>query len=285
MRRNIKITTVAAAVSALTLGLSACGTDSDPGRSDGAADKDSPLVVAASPAPHAEILEYVRKNLAPEEGLKLKVRQFTDYVLPNTATQSGEVDANFFQHQPYLDDFNEKQGTELVSVGSVHVEPLGLYSQSTKDLKDLKGGQTVALPNDTTNEGRALHLLAGEGLIELKAGAGQEATLSDIEDRKGLKFKEIEAAAVPRALGDVDAAVINGNYALEADLNPAQDALALEKGEGSSPYANILTVKKGDEDDPRVVKLAKLLRSDKVKAYIEDRYDGAIAPAPGAGKS
>lgn len=285
MRKNIKITAVATAVSALTLGLSACGTDSDPGTSDGAADKDSPLVVAASPAPHAEILEYVRKNLAPEEGLKLKVKQFTDYVLPNTATESGEVDANFFQNQPYLDEFNEKQGTDLVSVGSVHVEPLGVYSERTKDLKDLKGGQTVALPNDTTNEGRALHLLAAEGLIELKAGVGQEATLSDIKDRKGLKFKEIEAAAVPRALGDVDAAVVNGNYALEADLNPAKDALALEKGKGSGPYANILSVKKGDEDDPRVVKLAKLLRSEKVKTFIKERYDGAVVPVPGGAKS
>lgn len=285
MRRNIKITAAAAATTALALALSACGTDSDPESSSGGTDDaDKPLVIAASPTPHGDILNYVAKELAPDKGVKIQVKEFTDYVLPNTATQSGQVDANFFQHKPYLDDFNKKQDTNLVGVAGVHLEPLGLYSEDLKDVKDLKSGQTVALPNDTTNEGRALRLLADHDVITLKSGAGQDATLSDIKDRKGLKFKELEAATLPRALGDVDAAVINGNYALEADLKPADDALALEKADGN-PYANLLVVKKGNQDDPRVKKLSGLLHSDAVKKYIEDTYEGSIVPAFGPVKS
>ncbi|MCT2588624.1 MetQ/NlpA family ABC transporter substrate-binding protein [Streptomyces sp. N2-109] len=285
MRTNIKITAAAAATTALALALSACGTDSDPGSSSGgAADDGKPLVVAASPTPHGDILKYVSEELAPKEDLKIEVEEFTDYVLPNTATESGQVDANFFQHKPYLDDFNEKQGTHLVGVAGVHLEPLGLYSKDLKELGDLKSGQTVALPNDTTNEGRALKLLADNGLITLKAGAGQDATPSDIKDRKGLKFKELEAATLPRALGDVDAAVINGNYAIEGGLEPAHDALALEESDGN-PYANLLVVKEGDQNDPRIKKLARLLHSDAVKKYIEDTYDSAILPAFGPVKS
>lgn len=162
----------------------------------------------------------------------------------------------------------------------VHLEPLGLYSKKVKDIKDIKAGQTIAVPNDTTNEGRALQLLAENGLITVKDGVGTNAKLSDITDKKGLEFKEIEAATVPRALGDVDAAVINGNYAIEADLEPGQDSLALEKAEGN-PYANFLAVKEGNEEDPRVQKLAKLLNSDEVKKYIEDTYKGSIVPAFG----
>ncbi|MEU3188944.1 MetQ/NlpA family ABC transporter substrate-binding protein [Streptomyces sp. NPDC006923] len=283
MRTNIKLTAVAAATAALALGLSACGTSSDPGAtsgSDGKTDASKPLLVAASPVPHADILEFVKKNLAAKEGLKLEVKEFTDYVLPNTATENGEVDANFFQHKPYLDDFNKKNGTHIVPVVNVHLEPLGLYSNKVKDLKDLKPGQTLAIPNDTTNEGRALHLLAENGVITLKDGAASDANLSAIKDAKGLKFKELEAATLPRALNDVDAAVINGNYALEADLKPAQDALALEKAEGN-PYANFLAVKEGNEKDPRVLKLAKLLNSPEVKKYIDDTYDGSVVPAFG----
>lgn len=252
MRKNIKITAAAAATAALALGLTACGTSSDPGakgETGAKADTSKALVVAASPTPHADILDYVKKNLAEKAGLKLEVKEFTDYVLPNTATETGQVDANFFQHQPYLDDFNKKKNTHLVSVGTVHLEPLGLYSKKVKDLKDIKAGQTVAVPNDTTNEGRALQLLAENGLITLKAGVGTSAKLSDITDKKGLEFKELEAATVPRALDDVDAAVINGNYAIEADLKPAKDALVLEKADGN-PYANIIAVKKGNEKDP-----------------------------------
>ncbi|SCD84555.1 D-methionine transport system substrate-binding protein [Streptomyces sp. BpilaLS-43] len=284
MRKNIKLTAAAAATAALALGLSACGTDSDPAsksESGANADTSKALVVAASPTPHADILNYVKKNLAEKAGLKLEVKEFTDYVLPNTATENGQVDANFFQHKPYLDDFNKKNKTHIVPVVDVHLEPLGLYSKKIKDIKDIKSGQTVAVPNDTTNEGRALQLLADNGLITLEDGVGTDAKLSDITDKKGLTFKELEAATVPRALNDVDAAVINGNYALEADLKPATDALALEKADGN-PYANFLAVKEGNEKDPRVQKLAELLNSDEVKKYIEDTYQGSIVPAFGA---
>jgi len=279
VRTVLKTTVAAAATAALTLGLAACGTDSDPA-AGGPADSDAPLTVAASPTPHADILGFVRDNLAKKAGLKLEVREFTDYVLPNTATENGEVDANYFQHKPYLDDFNAKQGTHIVPVVDVHLEPLGLYSSTLKKASELTAGSTVAVPNDTTNEGRALKLLDDHGLIELKEGAGDDATLSDIADRKGLKFKELEAAALPRSLEDVDAAVINGNYAIEADLEPAKDALALEKAEGN-PYANFLAVKKGNEDDPRVKKLAELLTSKEVAEFIEKKYHGSVVPAAG----
>ncbi|MGW2510399.1 MetQ/NlpA family ABC transporter substrate-binding protein [Streptomyces scopuliridis] len=286
MRTTVKFSAAAAATAALALGLSACGTSSDPGSSPAAgasADTSKPLVVAASPTPHADILNFVKKNLADKDGLKLEVKEFTDYVLPNTATQSGEVDANFFQHKPYLDDFNKKKGTDIVPVVNVELEPLGLYSKKIKDVKELKAGQSVAIPNDTTNEGRALKLLADNGVITLKDGAGTDANLADIKDDKGLKFKELEAATLPRALNDVDAAVINGNYAIEADLKPAKDALALEKADGN-PYANFLAVKRGNEKDPRVEKLAKLLNSPEVKKYIEDTYEGSVVPSFGAAK-
>ncbi|MER7914555.1 MULTISPECIES: MetQ/NlpA family ABC transporter substrate-binding protein [unclassified Streptomyces] len=284
MRKNIKLTAGIAATAALALGLSACGTSSDPSSSkDSAGAADKPLVVAASPTPHADILNYVKDNLAEKAGLKLEVKEFTDYVLPNTATQSGQVDANFFQHKPYLDDFNQKNKTTIVPVVNVHLEPLGLYSKKLKSLKDIKPGQTVAVPNDTTNGGRSLQLLAENGLITLKDGVGTNAKLSDITDKKGLEFKELEAATVPRALNDVDAAVINGNYALEAKLEPAKDAIALEKAE-DNPYANFLAVKKGNEKDARVQKLAELLNSPEVKKFIEDTYKGSVIPAFGAPK-
>ncbi|WP_019544258.1 MetQ/NlpA family ABC transporter substrate-binding protein [Streptomyces sulphureus] len=281
MRKSTTLTTSLAAAGVLGLVLTGCGTASDPDSGGSDADSSKPLTVAASPTPHADILNFVKKDLAEEAGLDLKVREFSDYVLPNNATESGEVDANFFQHKPYLDDFNEKKGTNIVPVVNVELEPLGLYSDKAESVKELKSGQTVALPNDATNEGRALHLLDEHGLIELKKGAGQDATLGDIADRKGLKFKEMEAPSVPRALSDVDAAVINGNYALEADLNPKEDALAAEEAE-DNPYSNFLAVKKGNEDDPRVKKLAKLLNSDEVKQFIEKKYKGAIVPAFGS---
>ncbi len=222
----------------------------------------------------------MKDKLAAKEGLKLEVKEFTDYVLPNTATEQGQVDGNYFQHKPYLDDFNKKNNTHVVPVVNVHLEPLGLYSKKVKALSDIKPGQTVAVPNDTTNEGRALQLLAANNLITLKEGVGTSAKLSDITDKKGLEFKELEAATVPRALSDVDAAVINGNYALEANLAPAKDALALEKAEGN-PYANFLAVKDGNQNDPRIQKLAKLLNSDDVKKFIEEKYQGSVVPAFG----
>jgi D-methionine transport system substrate-binding protein len=286
VRKNIKLTVAAAAAAALSLGLTACGTASDPAAtsdSGAKADESKALVVAASPTPHADILNYIKDNLAKKAGLNLEVKEFTDYVLPNTATESGQVDANFFQHKPYLDDFNKKNKTHIVPVVNVHLEPLGLYSKKSKDIKEIKAGQTIAVPNDTTNEGRALKLLADNGLITLKDGAGTDAKLSDIKDSKGLKFKELEAATLPRALNDVDAAVINGNYAIEADLKPAQDSLALEKADGN-PYANFLAVKEGNEKDARVEKLAKLLNSPEVKKFIDDKYAGSIVAAFGAVK-
>ncbi|MGV9944238.1 MetQ/NlpA family ABC transporter substrate-binding protein [Streptomyces sp. NPDC003401] len=272
MRNTVKITTAVLATGALTLGLSACGSDKD----SGSADTSGPLIVAASPVPHAEILTFVKDNLAKDAGLDLEVKEFTDYVTPNTATEDGSVGANYFQNQPYLDDFNKKNGTHIVPVVTVHLEPLGLYSNKFKSADDLKSGATVAVPNDTVNEARALKLLAANGLITLKDGAGNSATPADIsKNPKNLKFKELEAAQTPRSLDDVDAAVINGNYAIEADLKPSKDALVLESAT-DNPYGNFLAVKEGNEDDPRVKKLAKLLTSAEVKKFIEDKYAGSV---------
>lgn len=270
MRNTAKFTTAALAAGALTLGLTACGSG------NAATDTSGPLIVAASPAPHAEILTYVKDNLAKKAGLDLQVQEFTDYVTPNTATQDGSVGANYFQNQPYLDDFNKKNGTDIVPVVTVHLEPLGLYSDKVKSLDALKSGSTVAVPNDTVNEARALKLLAANGLITLKDGADNSATPADIaKNPKNLKFKELEAAQTPRSLNDVDAAVVNGNYALAAGLKPADQALVLEKAE-NNPYGNFLAVKKGNEDDPRVQKLAKLLTSPEVKKFIADKYAGSV---------
>ncbi|MEV0931094.1 MetQ/NlpA family ABC transporter substrate-binding protein [Streptomyces phaeochromogenes] len=271
MRNTAKFTTAVLAAGALTLGLTACGSEDS-----GAADTSGPLVVAASPVPHAEILTYVKDNLAKDAGLDLQVKEFTDYVLPNTATQDGSVGANYFQNQPYLDDFNKKNGTDIVPVVTVHLEPLGLYSSKIKKADELKSGATVAVPNDTVNEARALKLLDANGIITLKDGAGNDATPKDIaKNPKNLKFKELEAAQTPRSLDDVDAAVINGNYAIESDLKPSEDALVLESAK-DNPYGNFLAVKKGNEDDPRVEKLAKLLTSPEVKKFIADKYAGSV---------
>ncbi|MFF0201568.1 MetQ/NlpA family ABC transporter substrate-binding protein [Streptomyces sp. NPDC005017] len=272
MRNTAKITTAVLAAGALTLGLSACGSDN----SGSGADADGPLIVAASPTPHAEILDFVKDNLAEKAGLDLEVREFTDYVTPNTATEDGSVGANYFQNQPYLDDFNKKNGTHVAPVVTVHLEPLGLYSEKVKSADALKSGATIAVPNDTVNEARALKLLADNGLITLKDGVGNEATPADItENPRNFKFKELEAAQTPRSLKDVDAAVVNGNYAIEADLKPAQDALVLESAK-DNPYGNFLAVKEGNENDPRVKKLAELLTSPEVKKFIEDEYAGSV---------
>ncbi|KAA0940893.1 MULTISPECIES: MetQ/NlpA family ABC transporter substrate-binding protein [Streptomyces] len=275
MRNTAKLTTAVLAAGALTLGLTACGSDKDSDSGSGSG-KNGPLIVAASPVPHAEILTYVKDNLAKDAGLDLQVKEFTDYVLPNTATEDGSVGANYFQNQPYLDDFNKKNGTHIVPVVTVHLEPLGLYSSKVKKADELKSGATVAVPNDTVNEARALKLLDANGIITLKDGAGNDATPKDIaKNPKNLKFKELEAAQTPRSLEDVDAAVINGNYAIESDLKPADDALVLESAD-DNPYGNFLAVKEGNEDDPRVKKLAKLLTSPEVKKFIEDKYAGSV---------
>ncbi|GAA3307898.1 MetQ/NlpA family ABC transporter substrate-binding protein [Streptomyces cinereospinus] len=271
MRNTAKIATAVFAAGALTFGLTACGSGED-----AASDTSGPLVVAATPVPHAQVLTYVKENLAEKAGLDLEIKEFTDYVTPNTATEDGSVGANYFQTEPYLQDFNKKNGTHLVSVASVHLEPLGLYSEKADKADGLKNGATIAVPNDTVTEARALQLLAANGLITLKDGVGTAATPADItENPKNLTFKELEAAQTPRSLKDVDAAVINGNYALEADLEPAQDALVLESPE-NNPNVNLLVVKEGNEDDPRVRKLAELLTSAEVKKFIEDEYDGSV---------
>ncbi|MFJ1754554.1 MetQ/NlpA family ABC transporter substrate-binding protein [Kitasatospora sp. NPDC088134] len=277
MRNVLKTTALTATAAGLALTLAACSSgSSDSGAS---ADPNKALVVAASPTPHGQILKYVKDNLADKAGLKLDIKEVSDYVTPNTSVQDGSADANYFQHQPYLDDFNKKNGTNIVSVETVHLEPLGVYSKKVKSVAELKDGAQIAVPSDATNEGRALKLLADNNVITLKGGAGTTATVQDITGNpKNLKFKELEAAQLPRSLDDVDAAVINGNYALGANLKPATDALVLEKAEGN-PYANILAVKKGHQDDPRVKKLAELLHSPEVKKYIQDNFQGAVIPA------
>ncbi|MCM2577100.1 MetQ/NlpA family ABC transporter substrate-binding protein [Streptomyces meridianus] len=277
MRSRTRITLATALAAAVGLGSAACSAPSD---SDTSAkgDRNAPLVVGANPTPHGDILNFVKQELAPKKGLKLEVKEFADYTQLNPATESGDVDANYFQHKPFLDDFNQQKGTHIVPVANVHVEPLALYSKKVGKLSELKPGNTIALPNDATNEGRALNLLAGKGLIALKKGVGAEATLGDVTDKKGLKFTELEAPQIPARLADVDAAVINGNFAIGAKLTPSKDALAIEEAK-DNPYANFLAVKKGNEDDPRVRKLAELLQSDQVKKFIEKKYsDGSVIP-------
>ncbi|MFI0815617.1 MetQ/NlpA family ABC transporter substrate-binding protein [Streptomyces sp. NPDC021098] len=271
MRNSIKTSVTLLAAAALAAGASACAPPSS-----GSTDKNGPLVVGANPVPHAEILNYVKDHLAKKEGLKLEVKEFTDYNSLNPATQDGSVDANYFQNKPFLDDYTKKRGGDIVPVVTVHLEPLGLYSHEVKKADDLKKGATVAVPNDAVNEARALQLLDSHGIIKLKKGVGTEATPKDIADNpKNLKFKELEAPQLPRSLDDVDAAVINGNYAIQAHLKPAKEALILESPD-NSPYGNFLAVKKGNEDDPRVKKLAKLLTSPQVKKFIKDKYDGSV---------
>ena len=234
------------------------------------------LKVGATPSPHAEILNLVKDDLKAQ-GIDLKVVEFTDYVTPNEALNSGDIDANYFQHLPYLESFNKDRNFNLVNAGGIHIEPLAIYSGTKKGAKkyaklaDLKAKATIAIPNDPTNEGRALLLLQSAGLITLKANAGLTATPKDIASNpKKLKFKEVEAASLPRVLADVDAAVINGNYALDAGLSAAKDGLFVEGAD--SPYVNIIAVKKGKENDPAIQALVKALKSDKVKNWIKTKY-------------
>ncbi len=235
------------------------------------------LRVAASAVPHAEILNFVKPALA-KEGVELDVKVFTDYVQPNVQVAEKRLDANFFQHQPYLDEFNKSRGTSLVSVGGVHVEPFGAYSSKIKDLKDLPQGANVVIPNDATNGGRALLLLQKAGVITLKDPTNILSTPKDIaENPKGIKVRELEAATLPRVLTQVDLALINTNYALEAKLNPTEDALAIEGSD--SPYVNILVTREDNKDSPAVQKLVKALHSDDVKAFILEKYKGAVVPA------
>lgn len=235
------------------------------------------LSVAATPVPHAEILEFVKPALA-KEGVNLKVKVFTDYVQPNVQVAEKRLDANFFQHQPYLDEFNKSKGTDLVSVAAVHLEPLGAYSSKYKKLDELKDGATVVIPNDATNGGRALLLLDKAELIKLKDSKNILSTPKDIvENKKNLKFRELEAATIPRVLTQVDLALINTNYALEAKLNPEKDALVIEGSD--SPYVNILVARPDDKDSEDMKKLVAALHTPEVKAFILEKYKGAILPA------
>ena len=256
-----------------------CGAKKDSG-SDTKKEETKKIVIGASPSPHADILKVAKKELK-KEGYELEIKEYSDYVQPNTALESGDLDANYFQHKPYLDDFNKKKKTHLVSAGMIHYEPFGIFPGKTKTLKDLKKGATVAVPNDTTNEARALLLLQDQGLIKLKDGAGLTATKKDIvENKKDLAIKEIEAAQIPRSLKDVDIAVVNGNYALQAGLKVNKDALATEDADsvGAKTYGNIVAVKKGNEKLAATKALIKALKSDTVKKYINDKYDGAVVP-------
>ena len=281
-----KLLTLALAL-VLCLSLAACGGSKEtPAPAENKPATEAPaetpaeptvLNVAASATPHAEILEVCVPILA-EQGIDLKVNVYGDYVVPNTAVEEGAEDANYFQHVPYLENFIAENGTHLVSVAGVHIEPMGIYAGKTASLDALADGASVAVPNDVTNEARALLLLEAQGLIKLSADAGLDATPNDIvENPKNLTFTELEAAMVPNALTEVDIAVINVNYALEAGFNPVEDALAIE--DADSPYVNILVVKEGNENDPAVQALVDALHSDAVRDFILEKYAGAVVPA------
>ena len=256
----------------LAVGLIGCGAQKQGPVKEGS------IVVGASPSPHAQILEAVSERLA-QKGYQLEIKEFTDYIMPNTALEDGELDANFFQHQPYLTDFNEKNGTKLVSAAAIHFEPLGIYGGKTADLADLPEGAQIAVPNDTTNEARALWLLQAQGIIEVDEQAGLEATKQDITSNpKNVEIVEMEAAQLPRALADVDFAVINGNYAVAAEI--ADQVLVTEDkdSEAAKQYANIVAVREGDENREDIKALVEALQSDEVKAYIEETFGSTVIP-------
>lgn len=268
---------------ALALGAAGCGS-----KTDKAADAEKPettgaeavtLKIGASPTPHAEILEAAKEELA-EKGINLEIVEFTDYVQPNLALDTGDLDANYFQHAPYLDSFNEEHGTKLVSLGAVHYEPMGIYSKSIKDLAELPDGAKVGIPADGTNGGRALLLLEANGLIKLDPNAGTSATKLDIkENPKNIEIVEMEAAQLPLSIGDLSIAVINGNYAMQNGLK-TEDALAIEAADSlaATTYANIIAVRAGDETRPELVTLLEVLNSQTISDYIKNTYGGAVAP-------
>lgn len=235
------------------------------------------IKIGVSPEPHSKLVSLVVDDLE-KEGIKVTLIEFTDYVKPNHALADGEIDANFFQHKPYLDDFAAKEGLDLVSLGNVHVEPMALYTNQVPTIEELPEGAEIAIPNDTVNGGRALLLLEANGLIKLKEGAGLEATEHDIvENPKNIKITALEAATLPRVLAELDGAVINGNYALEAGLNPLEDGVVVEGKD--SPYANIVAVRAGEEKEEKFVKLIEALQSEEIKNYILENYDGGVVPA------
>ncbi|EAI4413974.1 MULTISPECIES: MetQ/NlpA family ABC transporter substrate-binding protein [Campylobacter] len=234
------------------------------------------IKVGATPVPHAEILEFIKPELK-KAGYDLEIKVFNDYVIPNLAVEDGDLDANFFQHIPYLNEFNANKGTHLVKTVGVHLEPMGVYSKKLKSLKDLKDGAIVSIPNDPTNESRALDVLVNAKLIEVDLSAKLRTPLDITKNPKNLKFKEIEAATLPRTLDDVDIAVINTNFAMNANLNPTKDALLIESKE--SPYVNIVVVKDGNQNSKKIKALDNAINTDSVKKFISDNYKGAVVPA------
>lgn len=273
MKKKSILSVVLAGV--LALGLVGCGGAASTGTDS---KEDKVIKIGVSPKPHKEIVD-VAVPLLEKEGYKVEITEFNDYVQPNTAVEEGSLDCNYFQHTPYLNDQNQSRGLHLKSVASIHLEPMGLYSKKITTLDELQDGATIAIPNDSSNEARALRLLADNGLI--KINDSETVTPADItENPKNLKFSELEAAAVPRAVDDVDAAVINGNYAIEAGFNPTTNAIVKEDkdSEAAKPYANIVVVKEGNENQEKIQALIKALTSDEVKDFINKEYNGAVIP-------
>lgn len=266
-----------AVAAGLALSLAGCQDKAPEAPAAGAAPKAAVLTIGVSPVPHADIVNFVAPTLK-NQGIEVKVVEFSDYVQPNLSLADKELDANFFQHKPYLDEFAESRGLKLESLVAVHIEPMGVYSKSVKKVEDLAEGAKIAIPNDPTNGGRALKVLETAGLIKLKADAGILATPNDIvENPKKLSFLEIEAAQLPRALDDVAAAVINSNFALGANLNPTKDAIAIESKD--SPYANIVAICAGESNREDLQKLKAVLTSPEVKKFLEDKFQGSVVPA------
>lgn len=298
-----KFVTILAAAAIATAALTACGQNkaeessaqqttaaesketadkeetSEAAESTEAAGELKPVKVGASPAPHAEILEAA-KELMKEKGYDLQIVEYVDYVQPNLALDAGDLDANYFQHGPYLEQFNAERGTKLVSAGAIHYEPFGIYAGKTASLEELAEGAKVAVPNDATNEARALLLLEAQGLIKLKEDAGLKATKNDVvENAKKLDIYEVEAAQIPRSLSSVDIAVINGNYAIDAGLS-VEDALAIEDSDsiGATTYGNVVAAQEGKENDEAIKALMEALTSDEMKTFMEEQYKGAVVP-------
>ena len=266
-----------AVAAGLALSLAGCQDKAPEAPAAGAAPKAAVLTIGVSPVPHADIVNFVAPTLK-NQGIEVKVVEFSDYVQPNLSLADKELDANFFQPKPYLDEFAESRGLKLESLVAVHIEPMGVYSKSVKKVEDLAEGAKIAIPNDPTNGGRALKVLETVGLIKLKADAGILATPNDIvENPKKLSFLEIEAAQLPRALDDVAAAVINSNFALGANLNPTKDAIAIESKD--SPYANIVAIRAGESNREDLQKLKAVLTSPEVKKFLEDKFQGSVVPA------
>lgn len=279
MKKTLRKLFAAALVGALSVSmLAGCGSSNGDSKKDSAENKT--IKVAASATPHAEILEYAKTALK-EKGYDLEVTIFDDYVKPNEVVESGEFDANYFQHEPYLNRFNEEKGTHLVIAGKIHYEPFGIYPGTKKSLDDIADGDTIAVPNDTTNEARALLLLQDNGIIKLKDGAGINATVNDIEENPhNIEIVELEAAQVARVVDETSFVVLNGNYALQAGFSVSKDALAYETSdsEAAKTYVNVIAVKEGNENNEAIKALVDVLKSDDVKKYINDTYDGAVLP-------